>query len=108
MIFIPCFHSQIIHQLESGPRVGLWLCRDNRRKAPKSSFEPAQAFAVPIRPELVAELPEARIYSDEYLFMNPHMTQILCIGLSNDMLRCIIEREIRATSTGKNCVCSAV
>jgi hypothetical protein len=97
MTFIPCFRSQIKHQLEPGACAVLWLCRDNRTKAPKCSFESPKPFADPIRPELVAELSEAWIHSDEYIFMDPRFTQILCIVLSEDMLRCIMERAIRAT-----------
>jgi hypothetical protein len=44
--------------LELAAHAGLWVCRDNRRKAPKSSFESGQPFSDPIRPELVAELSE--------------------------------------------------
>jgi hypothetical protein len=108
MTFIPYFWSQISHQLEPGARAALCLCRDDRTKAPKSSFESAQSFAEPIRPELVAELPEVRIHSDKYLFMNPYHSQILRIVPSDHMLRCIIERAIRATRRVKNCVYSSV
>jgi hypothetical protein len=104
MIFIPCFHSRIIHHMEPGAHAVLWCCSDNRMKAPKSSFESTQPFADPIGHERVAELSEARIHSDESLFINPHFAQIPRIVLSNNMLRCIIERAIRATIRIKNCV----
>jgi hypothetical protein len=108
IFFIPCFQSYIIHQLKAGTRAILWLWRDNRRKALKSSFESVEPFAYLIRPNLVAELSDARINSDEYLFLNPHLTQIRRIVLSDDMPRCVIERAIRAIGTVKNCVYSSV
>jgi hypothetical protein len=40
--------------------------------------------------------------------MNTHLTQILRIVLSEDMLKCIIERAIRATSRGRPCIYNSV
>jgi hypothetical protein len=108
MTFIPCFQGSIIHQVELAAHMILWRCRDNRIKAPKSSFEWLEPFADPIRPELVAVLSEARIHSNKYPFMTLHSTQTLRIMLSEDMLRCIIERAIRPTSTVKNCMYNSV
>jgi hypothetical protein len=61
-----------------------------------------------IRHGLVADRSESPIQSDEYLFMDSHLTQILSMVLSNDMERCLIERAIRATSRIKNYVYSSM
>jgi hypothetical protein len=66
-------------------------------KAQKSSFESFWPFADSIRSELVAELSEAAIDIDEYLFIDTHITHIFCVVPSDDMLACMTKRAIRAT-----------